>query len=103
MGEWPVNRTFSAYGITTSCSNTDIEKESSTPKRDSSTPCSLPDGSEMITVTTDHANTGRINSSTSLGTSVFNTSSTLSITPTVQSNLKRKRHIAIDVETERGN
>jgi hypothetical protein len=49
-----------------------------TPKRDTSTPMSVSEGSEVITITTDHGATR--------------------LPPTK----KRKRHIAIDVETERG-
>lgn len=101
-GEWPVSRTFSAYSVPAG-SSIDIDRDSSTPKRDSSTPCSLPDGSEMITITTDHTAGIRNNSSSvPLNQSIYNTNSSLSITPTVQTGVKRKRHIAIDVETERG-
>jgi hypothetical protein len=49
-----------------------------TPKRDTSTPMSLSEGSEVITITTDHG------------------------VPRLPPTKKRKRHIAIDVETERG-
>lgn len=82
--EWPVPRNFSSNSglanaggsgeLDLSCHDTpDV-----TPKRETSTPMSISEGSEVITITTDH------------GSSRIPTSK------------KRKRHIAIDVETERG-
>lgn len=100
-GEWPVSRNFSAYNMS-GINSLDIDRDSSTPKRDSSTPCSLPDGSEMITITTDHALSRGSASAGLSAAAVFNTNPSLSITPTGPSGVKRKRHIAIDVETDRG-
>lgn len=104
-GEWPVSRTFSAYSMSGAMNSMDVDRDSSTPKRDSSTPCSLPDGSEIITITTDHAISSGRGSVASGGlppSAVFSANSSLSITPTAQTGVKRKRHIAIDVETDRG-
>lgn len=77
--EWPVSKTFTAYagGIGHELDISIHETPNATPKRDSSTPMSLSEGSEVITITTDHC------------------------IPRLNSNKKRKRHIAIDVETER--
>ena len=93
-GEWPVSRAFSLYNVPSGSGGIDVD-------RDSSTPCSLPDGSDVITITADHSGSGRP-SAISFNPALFNANSSLSITPTVTPNLKRKRHIAIDVETERG-
>lgn len=83
--EWPVPRNFSAYNTTSIMLGTSGELDLSchdtpdaTPKRDTSTPMSVSEGSEVITITTDHG------------------------TPRLPPTKKRKRHIAIDVETERG-
>lgn len=79
--EWPVSSNFSAYSapnIPSSTLDIDISARN-TPeanaKRDSSTPMSMPEGSEVITITTDHTPKHHIK--------------------------KKKHHIAIDVETER--
>lgn len=112
-GEWPVSRSFSAYNIVPTGNSVDIDRDSSTPKRESSTPCSLPDGSEMITITPDQGNNAaRVVTSVSSASAVANVLNqspfnqnvpSLSITPTgPPTGFKRKRHIAIDVETERG-
>lgn len=76
--EWPVSKTFTAYsgGIGHEYDLSIHETPSGTPKRDSSTPMSMSE-SEVITITTDHC------------------------IPRLNANKKRKRHIAIDVETER--
>lgn len=78
--EWPVPKTFTAYsgGMGHEFDTSIHETPSATPKRDTSTPMSTSEGSEVITITTDHC-----------------------IYPRLNSNKKRKRHIAIDVETER--
>lgn len=75
--EWPASKTFSAYasGIGNEFDIPIHELPNDPPKRDSSTPMSLGE-SEVITITTDNINRN------------------------VPSK-KRKRHIAIDVETER--
>jgi hypothetical protein len=82
--EWPVPRNFSIYNtsimmgtsgeLDLSCHDT----PDATPKRETSTPMSVSEGSEVITITTDHG------------------------APRIPQTKKRKRHIAIDVETERG-
>lgn len=84
--EWPVGRNFSAYsggsvstGVGTTETDHDTPEATCTP---TSTPRSLSEGSEVITITTDHSSRQQVH------------------TPHT---LKRKRHIAIDVETERGN
>lgn len=75
--EWPASKSFSAYanGIGSEFDIPIHEIPNDPPKRETSTPMSLGD-SEVITITTDslHRNSA---------------------------NKKRKRHIAIDVETER--
>jgi len=83
--EWPVSRNFSVYNTSSIMLGTSGELDLSchgtpdaTPKRDTSTPMSLSEGSEVITITTDHG------------------------VPRLPPTKKRKRHIAIDVETERG-
>lgn len=77
--EWPVNNMFTAYlnGLGAEMDAPIHESCLSLPKRDTSTPLSVSEGSEIITITTDH------------GLSRQNQGK------------KRKRHIAIDVETER--
>lgn len=77
--EWPVPKNFTAYtaGIGPEYDMSIHETPNATPKRDTSTPKSTSDASEVITITTDHC------------------------IPRMNSNKKRKRHIAIDVETER--
>lgn len=84
--EWPVGRNFSAYsggsvstGVGTTETDHDTPEATCTP---TSTPRSLSEGSEVITITTDHSSRQPVH------------------TPHT---MKRKRHIAIDVETERGN
>lgn len=76
--EWPVPKNFTAYtaGIGPEY-DMSIHETPNTPKRDTSTPKSTSDASEVITITTDHC------------------------IPRMNSSKKRKRHIAIDVETER--
>ena len=76
--EWPVSKNFSAYasGIGNEIDLPIHEIPNEPPKRDSSTPMSTAD-SEVITITTDGGGLSRANTK------------------------KRKRHIAIDVETER--
>lgn len=79
--EWPAPSNFSAYSAPNlSISSLDFDNSArNTPegtlKRDSSTPLSLPEGSEVITITTDHTPKHHVK--------------------------KKKHHIAIDVETER--
>lgn len=77
--EWPVSKNYTAYtaGIGPEYDLNIHETPNATPKRDTSTPMSVSEGSEVITITTDHC------------------------IPRINSNKKRKRHIAIDVETER--
>lgn len=75
--EWPASKSFSAYasGIGNEFDIPIHELPNDPPKRDSSTPMSLGE-SEIITITTDNMGRGTASK-------------------------KRKRHIAIDVETER--
>lgn len=75
--EWPASKNFSAYasGIGNEFDIPIHELPNDPPKRDSSTPMSLGE-SEIITITTDNMGRGAASK-------------------------KRKRHIAIDVETER--
>lgn len=76
--EWPVSRMFSAYSGGSMSSTQEGDQDNvDTP---TSTPRSLSEGSEVITITTDHSSR-----------------------QANQPPSKRKRHIAIDVETERGN
>lgn len=77
--EWPVPKSFTAYsgGMGHEFDTSIHETPGATPKRDTSTPMSVSEGSEVITITTDHC------------------------IPRHNSSKKRKRHIAIDVETER--
>ncbi|PSN41757.1 hypothetical protein C0J52_08864 [Blattella germanica] len=82
--EWPVPRNFSVCNTGSIMMGTSGELDLSchdtpdaTPKRDTSTPMSVSEGSEVITITTDHG------------------------APRIPQTKKRKRHIAIDVETER--
>lgn len=77
--EWPVPKTYTAYagGLGHEFDQSIHETPNATPKRDTSTPMSVSEGSEVITITTDHC------------------------IPRLNSSKKRKRHIAIDVETER--
>lgn len=76
--EWPASKSFSAYanGIGNEFDIPIHELPNDPPKRESSTPMSVVGDSELITITTDSMN--RANSMK-----------------------KRRRHIAIDVETER--
>lgn len=79
--EWPVSSNFSAYnanslpvhGLDLDISARNTPEVAS--KRDSSTPMSMSEGSEVITITTDHVMKHHVK--------------------------KKKHHIAIDVETER--
>lgn len=82
--EWPVGRNFSAYsggsvstGLGLLGDDHDTPDATCTP---TSTPRSVSEGSEVITITTDHSRQAAHSSQS----------------------MKRKRHIAIDVETERG-
>ena len=77
--EWPVSKTFTAYvaGIGPEYDMNIHEIPNRTPKRESSTPMSN-EGSEIITITTDHG----------APKSILNKN-------------RPKKHIAIDVETER--
>ncbi|XP_025832998.1 chromodomain-helicase-DNA-binding protein 7 isoform X3 [Agrilus planipennis] len=78
--EWPASKTFSAYangiGPEFDVPIHEVPNEPP-PKRETSTPMSSVGDSEIITITTDSLNRNNANSK------------------------KRKRHIAIDVETER--
>lgn len=76
--EWPASKSFSAYanGIGNEFDIPIHELPNDPPRRESSTPMSVVGDSELITITTDSMN--RANSMK-----------------------KRRRHIAIDVETER--
>lgn len=75
--EWPASKNFSAYasGIGNEYDIPIHELPNEPPKRDSNTPMSSIGESEVITITTDNLNRNALK--------------------------KRKRHIAIDVETER--
>lgn len=75
--EWPASKSFSAYasGIGNEYDIPIHELPNEPPKRDSSTPMSSVGDSEVITITTDNFSRNALK--------------------------KRKRHIAIDVETER--
>lgn len=78
-GEWPAPKTYTAYsgGKGHEFDTSIHETTTPTSKRDTSTPMSTSEGSEVITITTDHC------------------------LPSLKTGQKRKRHIAIDVETER--
>lgn len=107
-GEWPASRNFSAYTSTgTGVSAGELEFTPSggehTPKRETSTPRS--ETSEVITITTadlppsiPHPR-GSIDK-TLISALTAHTASSHSPSSNASS-LKRKRHIAIDVETER--
>lgn len=82
-GEWPVSKKFSAYAQNPSVCGMGVEDpEITVTKRD-------------VGVSLDHGNLNDVHNEHS---NMKNNNVTAHSTP----NLKRKRHIAIDVETERG-
>lgn len=93
--EWPINKSFSAY---TGCQGMNLDvplyetvKHMGSPMDSLSRRSSTPD---VITITTDQGLAKQLQSQLPSAT-------TLSQIPPVTSGKKRKRHIAIDVETER--